>query len=557
MIVYAQTVSVQRRGTRSVGGLDMKNLPRVGRTRSTHDDDDDGDAWTRVDDDDNFAWTTTTSRAMSTTTAARTNDDDGDSARRRLSWRACVESDDEENDASTTTATRGKVGGTSRSGDVVRGAVRPRAVLGDVDVNAGRIIDASPRARGKSRATTTTTTNTNANTNTNTSPRAYLAGSTPGVTSAKHASRVRALVIDEDEEEETEEEEENAEDADAALFAFESGAWDAPPAASGDDDTTDSTVVLTPGSAATTDARRASRSVSETLAVFKSLAHLAASPSEEEARVRRAAPTPANTPATTATNEPAVDLRVVSPIIGVRRHRDEGAWNATMERIVDALDVRDEDEDDAAATERRPSRRYKMARASAVAAVMLQVAVRLFVVVTTSFARASSNDSLGRRCVIEGGAFALSWWFGAKVNWDSLSSTSYASYGGLMNAQKHALRLQRALRRDEAFRSALDVVGRASALFAYGSAVLGVLASVVKIAHFLDESSKKKRPSTSRSHKKNVLFPSMNTPVGCVLATKASSASRRAVETPTTDFFRGANSLLDAPTVYSLSPLIV
>jgi len=426
------------------------------------------------------------------------------------------------------------------------GAVRPRAVLGDVDVNAGRNIDASPHARGKSRATTNTTT----------SPRAYLAGSTPGVTSAKHASRVRALVIDEDEDEETEEEEEDAEDADAALFEFESGAWDAPPA-SGDDDTTESTVVLTPGSAATTDARRASRSVSETLAVFKSLAHLAASPSEEEARARRAAPTPANTPATTATNEPAVDLRVVSPIIGVRRQRDEGAWNATMERIVDALDVRDEDEDDAAATERRPSRRYKMARASAVAAVMLQVAVRLFVVVTTSFARASSNDSLGRRCVIEGGAFALSWWFGAKVNWDSLSSTSYASYGGLMNAQEHALRLQRALRRDEAFRSALDVVGRASALFAYGSAVLGVLACVVKIAHHhvrvVDESSKKKA-STSRNHKKNVV-PSMNTPVGCVLATKASSTSRRAVETPTTDFFRGANSL--APTDYSLSPLIV
>ena len=474
---------------------------------------------------------------MSTT---RTSDD-GDSARRRLSWRACVESDDEENDASTTTAARGKVGGTSRS-DVLGGAVRPRAVLGDVDVNAGRIVDGSPRARGKSRAATTNTT-------TNTSPRAYLAGSTPGVTSAKHASRVRALVIDEDEE--TEEEEETAEDAeDAALFEFESGAWDAR-FASGDDDTTESTVVLTPGSAAT------SRSVSETLAAFKSLAHLAASPSEEEARARRAAPTPANTPATA--NEPAsVDPSVVSPIIGVRRQRDEGAWNATMERIVDALDVRDEDDDDVgAATERRPSRRYKMARASAVAAVMLQVAVRLFVVVTTSLARVSSNDSpLGRRCVIEGGAFALSWWFGAKVNWDSLSSTSYASYGGLMNAQKHALRLQRALRRDEAFRSALDVVGRASALFAYGSAVLGVLACVVKIAHHVrvvDDRSKKKA-STSRNHKKNV--PSMHTPVGCVLATKASSsASRRAVETPPADFFRGANSL--APDSCSLSPLIV
>ena len=477
-------------------------------------------------------------------TSVRTKD--GDSARRRLSWRACVESDDEENDdASTTTATGETfVDGKSRC-EVVGRARRSRAVLGDVDVNAGRIIDLGP-ARGKSRANATTT-RTTTRTTTTTSPRAYLAGSTPGVTSAKHASRVRALVINEDEDEDEDEEAEDA-DADAALRAFESGAWDAP-AASGDDDTTDSTVVLTPGSGAR-DATRASRSVSETLAVFKSLARLAASPSEEEARTRRAAPTPANTPATT--NEPAIVDLSVSPIIGVRRRGGEDAWNATMERIVDALDIRDED-DVETKTKRRSSRRYKMARASAVAVVMLRVAVRMVVVVTTSFAtKTSSNDSLGRKCVVEGGAFALSWWFGAKVNWDSLSSTSYASYGGLMHAQKQALRLQRALQRDKAFRSALDVVGRASALFAYGSAFLGFLACVAKIAELIrvdaSPSTKKlqKLSNAAAKHKKNV--PSMNTPVGFILG-KASASE----ETPT---FRGATTFR-APADDSLSPLIV
>jgi len=314
-------------------------------------------------------------------------------------------------------------------------------------------------------------------------------------------------------------------------------------------------VVLTPGSGAR-DATRASRSVSETLAVFKSLARLAASPSEEEARARRAAPTPANTPATT--NEPAIVDLSVSPIIGVRRRGGEDAWNATMERIVDALDIRDED-DVETKTERRPSRRYKMARASAVAVVMLRVAVRMVVVVMTSFAtKTSSNDSFGRMCVIEGGAFALSWWFGAKVNWDSLSSTSYASYGGLMHAQKQALRLQRALRRDKAFRSALDVVGRASALFAYGSAFLGFLACVAKIAELIrvDASSSTKKLQklsnvAAAKHKKNV--PSMNTPVGFILG-KASASE----ETPT---FRGATfrgaTTFRAPADDSLSPLIV
>ena len=447
-------------------------------------------------------------RSMSTT----------DRARRRLSWRACVESDDEENETAMPTTTRGK----GRGGDGARdgGDARAREVLGRVDVNAGGI-GASP-GRGKRRET-------KAKANANASPRAYLAGSTPGVASAKHASRVRALMIDEDEEEEEEEE--------AFAFAFESGARDGEDDAA---DTTDSTVVLTPRSAT---ARRASRSVSETLAVFKSLAHLAASPSEEEARARRAAPTPANTPATT--NEPAVDLSV-SPIIGVRR-RDEGAWNATMERIIDKLDIRDEDEG-AAATARRPSR-YKMARASAVAAVMLQVAARMFAVMT-SFA--SSNDSLGRRCVIEGGAFALSWWFGAKVNWDSLSSTSYVSYGGLMRAQRRALRLQRALQRDEAFRAALDFVGRASALFAYGSMFLGVLACVVKIAAAAIDSASSTTPTGKNAagttkHKKNV--PSMRTPVGFVLG----KASSRDVASPTPPTNSAALRAADA----SLSPLVV
>ena len=435
-----------------------------------------------------------------------------DRARRRLSWRACVESDDEENDSAMTTT----MGGKGRGGDEARdgGGARARGVLGRVDVNAGGIRAGS--GRGKRRET-----RANAG-----SPRAYLAGSTPGVASAKHASRVRALMIDEDEEEEEEE-----------AFAFESGARD------GEDDdagATDSTVVLTSKSAT---ARRASRSVSETLAVFKSLAHLAASPSEEEARARRAAPTPANTPATT--NEPAVDLSV-SPIIGVRR-RDEGAWNATMERIIDKLDIRDEDEG-GAATARRPSR-YKMARASAVAAVMLQVAARMFAVMT-SFA--SSNDSLGRRCVIEGGAFALSWWFGAKVNWDSLSSTSYVSYGGLMRAQRRALRLQRALQRDEAFRAALDFVGRASALFAYGSMFLGVLACVVKIAAAAIDSASSTTPTGKNAagttkHKKNV--PSMRTPVGFVLG----KASSRNVASPTPPTNSAPLRAADA----SLSPLVV
>jgi len=44
MIVYVQTVSVQRRGTRSVVGRrrgDLTNLSRPRGTRSTHDDDDD------------------------------------------------------------------------------------------------------------------------------------------------------------------------------------------------------------------------------------------------------------------------------------------------------------------------------------------------------------------------------------------------------------------------------------------------------------------------------------------------------------------------------------
>ena len=444
-------------------------------------------------------------RSMSTT----------DRARRRLSWRACVESDDEENETAMPTTTRGK--GRGEDGARDGGDARAREVLGRVDVNAGGIRARASPGRGKRRETRA-----------NASPRAYLAGSTPGVASAKHASRVRALMIDEDEDEDEEE---------AFAFAFESGARDGEDDAT---DTTDSTVVLTPRSAT---ARRASRSVSETLAVFKSLAHLAASPSEEEARARRAAPTPANTPATT--NEPAVDLSV-SPIIGVRR-RDEGAWNATMERIIDKLDIRDEDEG-AAATARRPSR-YKMARASAVAAVMLQVAARMFAVMT-SFA--SSNHSLGRRCVIEGGAFALSWWFGAKVNWDSLSSTSYVSYGGLMRAQRRALRLQRALQRDEAFRAALDFVGRASALFAYGSIFLGVLACVVKIAAAAIDSASSTTPTGKNAagttkHKKNV--PSMRTPVGFVLG----KASSRNVASPTPPTNSAPLRAADA----SLSPLVV
>ena len=112
-------------------------------------------------------------RSMSTT----------DRARRRLSWRACVESDDEENDRAMTTTRGGK----GRGGDEARdgGDARARGVLGRVDVNAGGIRARASPGRGKRRETRA-----------NASPRAYLAGSTPGVASAKHASRVRALMID-------------------------------------------------------------------------------------------------------------------------------------------------------------------------------------------------------------------------------------------------------------------------------------------------------------------------------------------------------------------------
>ena len=193
--------------------------------------------------------------------------------------------------------------------------------------------------------------------------------------------------------------------------------------------------------------------------------------------------------------------------------------------------------------------RVLVERYQAHAAKMLQVAARMFAVMT-SFA--SSNDSLGRRCVIEGGAFALSWWFGAKVNWDSLSSTSYASYGGLMRAQRRALRLQRALQRDEAFRAALDFVGRASALFAYGSIFLGVLACVVKIAAAAIDSASSTTPTGKNAagttkHKKNV--PSMRTPVGFVLG----KASSRDVASPTPPTNSAALRAADA----SLSPLVV
>ena len=121
-----------------------------------------------------------------------------------------------------------------------------------------------------------------------------------------------------------------------------------------------------------------------------------------------------------------------------------------------------------------------------------------------------------------------------------------------MRAQRRALRLQRALQRDEAFRAALDFVGRASALFAYGSMFLGVLACVVKIAAAAIDSASSTTPTGKNAagttkHKKNV--PSMRTPVGFVLG----KASSRDVASPTPP----TNSALLRAADASLSPLVV
>jgi len=370
----------------------------------------------------------TTANGMSTT-----------ATRRRLSWRDALDEtrtyDDDDDDGDGANDGRARRGGvadeenaTARRAKGQKTSASPRRALAAVDANA---------------RTTSPTTRCNT----------FLAGSTPGAMSAKHASRVRAVVdVDEPEEE--------AEVAEIS-FDFEDESAMMSPASVDDaelesDSTGDVTVVMS------SKRGRLSR-VNETFNVFKSLAQLAISPSELDVSKRRA-PTPMNTPATTLTFDDDLD----SPVVQARTEAD---LRDTVEKIANSL-VSVEDVTPSYTTR---AHAHRVVKALGAAIFMLAVSARLYF--AWNVAIAASRP----RYAIDGTAFAYRWFWRSRTNWNvPFAFAGYASYGEFMIQRALDVELRRATTRAAAFRAAVSSTRRVAVILAYVSGVLGILGVVAK-----------------------------------------------------------------------------
>ena len=354
--------------------------------------------------------------------------------RRRLSWRDALDEtrtydDDDGDGAKDGWARRGgaadEENATARRAKGQKTSASPRRALAAVDANA-----------------TMTSPTTRCNT--------FLAGSTPGAMSAKHASRVRALV-------EVDEPEEEAEVAEIS-FDFEDESAMMSPASVDDaelesDSTGDVTVVMS------SKRGRLSR-VNETFNVFKSLAQLAISPSELDVSKRRA-PTPMNTPATTLTFDDDVD----SPVVQARTEAD---LRDTVEKIASSL----VDVEDVMSSYTTRVRAHRVAKALGAAIFMLAISARLY------FAWNVAIAAFRPRYAIDGTAFAYRWFWRSRTNWNvPFAFAGYASYGEFMIQRALDVESRRATTRAAAFRAAVSATRRVAVVLAYVSGVLGIFGS--------------------------------------------------------------------------------
>ena len=374
--------------------------------------------------------------------------------RRRLSWRDALDEtrtydDDDGDGAKDGWARRGgaadEENATARRAKGQKTSASPRRALAAVDANA-----------------TMTSPTTRCNT--------FLAGSTPGAMSAKHASRVRALV-------EVDEPEEEAEVAEIS-FDFEDESAMMSPASVDDaelesDSTGDVTVVMS------SKRGRLSR-VNETFNVFKSLAQLAISPSELDVSKRRA-PTPMNTPATTLTFDDDVD----SPVVQARTEAD---LRDTVEKIASSL----VDVEDVMSSYTTRVRAHRVAKALGAAIFMLAISARLY------FAWNVAIAAFRPRYAIDGTAFAYRWFWRSRTNWNvPFAFEGYASYGEFMIQRALDVESRRAMTRAAAFRAAVSATRRVAVVLAYISGVFGIFGVVAKASEDPHPGETTKRGATS------------------------------------------------------------
>ncbi|CEG00350.1 unnamed product [Ostreococcus tauri] len=322
------------------------------------------------------------------------------SAVRALRWA----DDDETWDDATTGTTDAKENARTRERDGKATATRARRGLGALDVNVVDDRGASPGSVA----------------------RAVFAGSTPGTMSAKHASRTRAIEVDEDDAEE-----------DAA-----------------------STMML---------------ETSFDLGLGLDLDDASASPSELDAS-ERAAPTPLNTPADGARfgsfGSPVVAFE--SPIVGARTKEE---LRVMLAKIVDEMEI---DFDDAFDGDVFEKTRELAVRAKKPSTLTMQIPVitavfALGIIASVFYASWPARDVAVN---IEGSAFSHAWLFGAGANWREFGVIGGESYGRLMRANEM---MARRTRRGELIRVVAHVLFRAPKVLAYASAVSATVAAVGKI----------------------------------------------------------------------------
>ena len=406
--------------------------------------------------------------------------------RRRLSWRDDTTdglatpigiNDDDDDGRGGKTMTKSSFGDAGRM------------ALGEIDSNARlpSSEDEERRMRSKNGSTTTT----------------YMAGSTPGALSAKHASRLATLRAEEDEEEEQDEEEEEESSVlladDEFSFEFTGNVVDdvVTPGGSEDDSGTSDTLVLT------SKASRLSR-VHETLELFKSLATLAISP-PSSSEATRAAPTPANTPAASnanvllrrfeATETTTTTMDASSPVV-VRdasmtsarlmspRHGLIGKIIASMS-LSDAVEIGD---DEMAAISTAPR--------LAAFVILMTVAALMFcsaACATTAVAYAiksplrvmmmTTPTAKPPRVLVEGAAFAYRWWYRSGENATRFVlffklEDAFASYGAFFARRaRESVQVEMVKRAERT----IALLRSMSVAFGYCAAFLAFIAAATQV----------------------------------------------------------------------------
>ena len=370
-----------------------------------------------------------------------------------------------------------------------------RVALGELDSNAprSRSEDEERRMRSgvsKTGSTTTTTTTT------------YMAGSTPGALSAKHASRLATLRAEEDEEDEDEEEEEESSVLladDEFSFEFTGNVVDdvATPGGSEDDSGTSDTLVLT------SKASRLSR-VHETLELFKSLANLAISP-PSSSEATRAAPTPANTPAsnvnvllrrfeaaemTTMDASPVVvrDASMTSARLMSPRHGLIGKIIDSMS-LSDAVEIGDAPGETAISTAPRLAAFVILMTVAALMFCSAACATTAVAYAIKSPLRAMMTTPAAKppRVLVEGAAFAYRWWYRSGKNATRFVlffklEDAFASYGAFFTQQTrdsvHVEMAKCAERTIALLRSMSVAFGYCAAFLAFIAAMTQVVANI-------------------------------------------------------------------------------